>query len=460
VAGGPHDNDPLAVDPETMRELGYRTIDLLVERLQREEPPIRRATPAEMRERLHGPAPDEAEPFAEILAGLDRNVLPFASRDGHPGFFGFIPFAGPWPGALGDLIASACNLYAGSWMEAAGVSQVELEVLGWFKEWIGFPSEAAGSLVSGGSAGNLTALACAREALAGPMRDDLVLYVSDQAHSSIARAARLLGFRPEQVRVLPSDASFRLAPRTLGAAMDADQSRGLTPFAVAAQAGTTNTGAVDPLDELATLCHERGAWLHVDGAYGGFLALTERGRAAMPGLELADTLVLDAHKSLYCPLAAGIVFARAGGDLEQTFTVRPEYLKDMDRYGGVNFADRGVELSRPFRALKVWLTVKTFGLAEIRAALDRSLDLALLAAELITESPRLELVTGPSLGVVNFRSAAGVTVEDMVANVVAAGAFISATTVAGERTARICALGHRSDEQSLRSVIEAAAAAH
>ena len=147
MPGGPHDSDPLALDPETMRELGYRTVDLLVERLQREEPPIRRASPAEMRERLHGPPPDEPQPFEEILAGLDRDVLPFASRDGHPGFFGFIPFAGTWPGALGDLIASGCNLYAGSWMEAAGVSQVELEVLGWFKEWIGFPADAAGSLV-------------------------------------------------------------------------------------------------------------------------------------------------------------------------------------------------------------------------------------------------------------------------------------------------------------------------
>jgi hypothetical protein len=189
VEGGPHDSDPLALDPETMRQLGYLTIDLLVERLQREEPPIRRASPAEMRKRLHGPPPAQPQPFEEILTGLDRDVLPFASRDGHPRFFGFVPFAGTWPGALGDLIASACNLYAGSWMEAAGVSQVELEVLDWFKEWIGFPLEAAGSLVSGGSAGNLTALACAREALAGPMRDDLVLYVSDQAHSSIARGA-------------------------------------------------------------------------------------------------------------------------------------------------------------------------------------------------------------------------------------------------------------------------------
>src|SRR5690349_23941294 len=241
-----------------MRELGYRTIDLLVERLQREEPPIRRATPTEMQERLGGPAPDQAQPYEEILAGLDRDVLPFASRDGHPGFFGFIPFASTWPGAMGDLIASACNLYAGSWMESAGVSQVELEVLGWFKEWIGFPADAAGSLVSGGSAANLTALACARETLAGPMRDDLVLYVSDQAHSSIARAARLLGFRPEQVRVLPSDDAFRLAPRTLSEALDADVSRGLFLFAVTAHGSATNNRTGEKPAELAALCRGRG----------------------------------------------------------------------------------------------------------------------------------------------------------------------------------------------------------
>jgi len=264
-----------------MRELGYRTIDLLVERLQREEPPIRRASPAEMQQRLHGPPPDQPQSFDEILAALDRDVLPFVSRDGHPRFFGFVPFAGTWPGALGDLIASACNLYTGSWMESAGPSQVELEVLGWFKDWIGFPPAAAGSLVSGGSAGNLTALACARETLAGPMRDDLVLYVSDQAHSSIARAARILGFRPDQVRVLPSDTSFRLAPHTLAAAMEADVRRGLTPFAVVAQGGATNTGAVDPLEELAALCRERQAWLHVDAAYGGFATLADPG--LLPG---------------------------------------------------------------------------------------------------------------------------------------------------------------------------------
>ena len=454
MEGGRHE-DPLALDPETMRELGYRTIDLLVERLQREEPPIRRASPAEMRERLHGPAPDEAEPFDEILAGLDRNVLPFASRDGHPGFFGFIPFAGTWPGALGDLIASACNLYAGSWMEAAGVSQVELEVLDWFKDWIGFPSEAAGSLVSGGSAGNLTALACAREALAGPMRDDLVLYVSDQAHSSIARAARLLGFRPEQVRVLPSDDSFRLAPRTLGAAMDADQSRGLTPFAVAAQAGTTNTGAVDPLDELAALCRERGAWLHVDGAYGGFAALADRGLLA--GIELADSVTLDPHKWLYQPFECGCVLVRDGQALRHAFEMLPDYLHDARTADEeVNFSDLGLQLTRSARALKLWVSLRYFGIDAFRAAIRRTLELAADAARRVEESETLELMAPPSLGIVCFRRRdlddagnAGI----MAALERSGTGLVSSTRLHGRVALRLCVLNHQSSEADVERVL-------
>ncbi|MDQ2910377.1 MAG: aminotransferase class V-fold PLP-dependent enzyme, partial [Actinomycetota bacterium] len=303
MAGVPPQRDPLALDRETMRQLGYRTVDLLVEWLEREAPPLRRATPAEMRKRLAGPPPEQPEPFERILDGLKRDVLPFVSRDGHPRFFGFIPFSGTWPGALGDLIASACNLYVGSWMESAGPSQVELEVLGWFKEWIGYPPEAAGSLVSGGSVANMTALACAREALAGPMRDDLVLYVSDQAHSSVAQAARILGFQPRQVRVLPTDSAFRLDPATLHAAMEADVAAGRTPFLVAANAGATNSGAIDPLPELAEACREHGVWLHVDAAYGGFAVLADR--ALLPGLELADSVTLDPHKWLYQPFECG-----------------------------------------------------------------------------------------------------------------------------------------------------------
>ncbi|MET0260902.1 MAG: aminotransferase class I/II-fold pyridoxal phosphate-dependent enzyme, partial [Gaiellaceae bacterium] len=446
--GGHESDDPLGLDSQTMRELGYRTVDLLVERLERERggPPLRRATPTEMRGRLHGPPPEQPEPFGEILQRLERDVLPFASRDGHPRFFGFVPFAGTWPGALGDLIASGSNLYAGSWMESAGASQVELEVLGWFKDWIGYPPDAAGSLVSGGSAGNITALACAREALAGPMRDDLVLYVSDQAHSSIARAARMLGFRPEQVRVLPSDERFRLAPETLRAAITADLARGLTPFSAVAQGGATNTGSVDPLDRLAEVCREHGAWLHVDAAYGGFAALADPG--LLPGLAHADSVTLDPHKWLYQPFECGCVLVRDGQALRNAFEILPDYLRDAEADAEeVNFSDLGLQLTRSARALKIWVSLRYFGLEAFRQAIRRSLEVAAAAARRVEESRTLELMAPPSLGVVCFRR--GDLDEASNAGLVSAlersgTGLISTTRLHGRFALRMCVLNHQS----------------
>ena len=448
----------LDLTPEKMRELGYAAVDAVVEHLTTlSSGPTFSPPPPDLVERIVEPVPEDGADPVELLGWLRSEVLAAGVRNHHPGMFAFIPVAPTFPGVVADMLAAGMNVFAGSFQSAPGASVVELEVLGWFRELLGLAPAADGVIASGGSTANLVGLAVARDRRpdGGPAR---VAYTTAEAHSSVGRALRLLGM--ERVHEVAVDERFRMRPDALAEAMAADAAAGLVPWCVVAATGTTNTGAVDDLPELRRVADYHGAWLHVDGAYGGFLALTERGRAAMPGLDLADTLVLDAHKSLYCPLLAGIVFARDGADLERTFTVRPAYLKDMDRYGGVNFADRGVELSRPFRALKVWLTVKTFGMREIRAALDRSLDLGVLAARLVEESPRLELVTGPSLGVVNFRSTVGVTVEQMMAEVISAGAYISATTVHGERTARICALGHRSDEAALRSVVEAAAGAH
>jgi hypothetical protein len=189
--------DPLALDPDTMRALGHRTVDALVDLLT--DPATRclvRAEPDDMERRLPSAVPEQPRGFEELLSQLREDVFPFMSRLDHPGYFAFIPACGTFPGALGDFMAAALNPYVGTWMEAAGPSRLELVVLDWFKQWIGYPPEAAGVLVSGGSAANMTALACAREALLGPMNDAIVAYVSDQAHSSLARAARLLGFRP------------------------------------------------------------------------------------------------------------------------------------------------------------------------------------------------------------------------------------------------------------------------
>ncbi len=455
MAGVPPQRDPLALDKEAMRQLGYRTVDLLVEWLEREAPPLRRATPAEMRKRLAGPPPEQPEPFERILDGLKRDVLPFVSRDGHPRFFGFIPFSGTWPGALGDLIASACNLYVGSWMESAGPSQVELEVLGWFKEWIGYPPEAAGSLVSGGSVANMTALACAREALAGPMRDDLVLYVSDQAHSSVAQAARILGFQPRQVRVLPTDSAFRLNPATLRAAMEADVAAGRTPFLVAANAGATNSGAIDPLPELAEACREHGVWLHVDAAYGGFAVLADR--ALLPGLELADSVTLDPHKWLYQPFECGCVLVRNGRTLRTAFEILPDYLRDAEAAEEeVNFSDLGLQLTRSARALKVWVSLRFFGMEAFRNAIARSLETAARAAERVEESESLELLAPPSLGVVCIRRRD----LDEQGNAGLAAALersgvglVSSTRLHGRFALRLCVLNHTSGLEDVERVL-------
>jgi aromatic-L-amino-acid decarboxylase len=442
-------DDSLGLDAETMRQLGYRTVDLLVERLtDRAAPPLRRATPEEMRKRVAAEAPAHGEPFEDVVTQLFADVLPFGSRVAHPGYFAFVPGSPTWPGALGDFIASATNVYAGSWMESAGVSQIELDVVRWFAEWIGYPPDVAGLLVPGGSLGNLTALACARETLVGEQRDDLVVYVSDQGHSSLARAAKLLGFRRHQVRVLPTDETWRLPPEILIEAVDADRAAGRKPLLLCANGGTTNTGAVDPLQELASVCRDRELWFHVDAAYGGFAALTSRGRAALLGIERADSVTLDPHKWLYQPYECGCVLVRDPTALRRAFEITPDYLAEASAHGGeVNFSDYGIQLTRTTRALKIWLSVRTFGVDAFRATIDRMLDLAELAATRVRALPDLELASPPSLGIVCFRRRFDEREDERNAQLVAAlektgTALVSATRLHGRRAIRMCVLNY------------------
>lgn len=458
----PPQDDPLALDRETMRRLGYRVVDLLVDR----EPdvPLRRATPAEMRERLAGPPPPGPQPVEDVLARLEHDVLPYRSRVDHPRFLAFIPGSGTWPGALADFVASACNIYAGSWMESAGPSQVELEVLGWFKDWVGYPAEAAGSVTSGGSAANMTALACAREAKAGAMRDDLVLYVSDQAHSSVARAARILGFRPDQVRVLPTQPNLHLSPDSVADAMKADVRAGRTPLAVSASAGTTNSGVTDPLSELAEVCRRYDAWLHVDAAYGGFAVLSKRGRRHVYNLEVADSLTLDPHKWLYQPFECGCVLVRDGTLLRSAFELTPDYLSDA-RPGEeeTNFADLGLQLTRASRALKVWVSIQTFGLDAFGAAIDRCIELAEHAADRVGDSETLHLATRPALGIVCFRRWFPEAEEDeqerlnvaLAAKLERRGVgLVSSTRLHGRFALRLCILNHTTTREDVDAVLD------
>lgn len=461
------DGDPLSLPPEQMREMAHRTVDLLVDMLAEPGagPVLRHASAAEMRERIPAQPPDSGRGYHELLDQLRDDVLPYMSRCDHPGYFAFVPACGTFPGALGDFIASALNVYAGSWMESAGPSQLELTVVDWFKEWIGYPDESGGLLVSGGSAGNLTALACARESLIGAMRDDVVAYVSDQSHSSIARAARTLGFHPDQLRVLPSDREFRLRPDSLREAIAADREAGLVPLVVCASAGSTNTGAIDPLDELAEICRGNGSWLHVDGAYGGLAALTERGRSWLAGIEKADSVTLDPHKWLYQPFECGCLLVRDGSLLRRAFRIAPDYLQDVHTdKGEVDFSDRGLQLTRMSRAIKVWLSVSTFGVDAFREAIDRSLDLAREAERLVDASGELELLRPAHLGIVCLRRTFGggrseAELEELNRRLVegldSSGiGLVSSTRLHGRYAIRLCVLNHTSRSQDVAAVLD------
>ena len=465
------DRDPLAVDADTMRELGYRAIDVLVDRFAHlgEQPTVQAATRAEMDARVREAPPAGPCGFEDVLDRLTRDVLPYSSRSDHPRFFAFVPTSPTWPSVIGDLLATGFNIYQGAWLESAGPSAVELVVIDWFRSWLGLPEGAGGLLVSGGSAANMTALACAADARLGPDRSRGVVYVSSQAHSSVIRATRVLGFPAERVRVLPTDDRYRLSVEALAAAVSKDEAAGLVPFFVVATGGTTNTGSVDPLDELADLCAERGLWLHVDAAYGGFAALTERGRRALAGIERADSVTLDPHKWLYQPYEAGCVLVRDRELLLRSFRILPDYLRDAEVAGDreVNFGDLGIQLTRSARALKIWVSLQYFGLDAFRATIDRCLDLAQLAADEIEASPELEVLSAPTLGVVCFRRRPpGVEDEGelarvnsaVVARLAASGqGMISSTRLDGRYALRLCVLNHASGRDDVLRIVHFAA---
>jgi aromatic-L-amino-acid decarboxylase len=457
---------PLAMDPEAMRRAGYATVDALVARLAdpQADPVLRRGRGADLRARLSGPPPEQPADYAAVLSRVLADVLPHTARSDHPGYLAFIPSFTTWPAALAELTAAAANPYCGAWLESAGPAQVELEVIDWFSSWLGLPASTAGVLVSGGSAANLTALLVAREAAGGPSPASVV-YVSDQAHSSLARTARAMGLRPGQVRVLPTDDRWRLAPDTVTAAIRADRAAGRVPFALCASAGSTNTGAVDPLAALADVCAAEDLWLHVDAAYGGFAALTGQGRRELAGIERADSVTLDPHKWLYQPMECGCVLIRDGARLERTFAIHPDYLDGdaTQEPGEVNFADRGLQLSRGFRALKVWMSVQTFGLAAFRACVQRNLDLARYAESLVRDRPGLTVLAPATLGVVCFRrewpgcdeaetERRGIA---LAAELERAGtALVSTTRLAGRHAIRLCVLNPTTGQEHVRAVIE------
>ncbi len=397
---------PLELSVDVMRDMVDRAMDRIgahVESLPR-QPMHATAGGKKLARSLRAPLPVRGQPFEKLLRLLFGRVIPASLNTASPGYLAYIPGGGLFHAAVADLIADATNRYAGVWLAAPGVAQIEENVVQWFCAMLGLPSSAGGLLTTGGSLANLIAVITARRERLPPDFLRGVVYASEEAHHSVRKAALLAGLLPERVRALPTDARFRLSPDALVEAVARDRAAGLSPFLIVASAGTTSTGAVDPLGALADIAARERLWLHVDAAYGGFFALTARGREALVGIERADSVTLDPHKGLFLPYGTGCLVLRDREALRRAHAVPATYLPPMQSEEGlVDFCELGPELSRDWRGLRVWLPLSMHGAGVFRATLDEKLDLAIWAAEAITGTPGLELVAPPELSLLVFR---------------------------------------------------------
>jgi aromatic-L-amino-acid decarboxylase len=451
---------------EDMRALGYRVVDMLVEHFEElpEKPVTRKADRPTLETRLREALPEHGSNALEVLDQLRWDVFSNIMHTDHPRFFAFVPSPSNFVGVMADALASGFNVFAGTWLEASGPTQIELVTIDWLRQACGLPDSAGGLFVSGGSMANMTALSVARHVKLGNRIENVVIYFSDQTHSSIERGLRVLGFQNDQMRKIQSDDCFRLDISALEREVKADRAAGRVPFCVVANAGTTNTGAIDSLLALADYCHQEKLWLHVDGAYGAAAVFCERGQALLNGLAHVDSLSLDPHKWLFQPYEIGCVLVRKERWLKEAFHILPEYLADIEgKEGEVNFCDRGIQLTRGFRALKLWMSLQVFGRSAFQEALNRGFEMAEVAEAALRELSNWQVVTPAQMGIVTFRCIpAGLSPEkldwlnrELVDEMIADGfAMISSTVLRGQTVLRMCTINPRTIEGDVRETIK------
>ena len=414
--------------------------------------------------RLEEPLPEGGTDVETLLDLLFDEVVGHSFNAAGPGYLAYIPGGGLFLSAVADLVASSVNRYTGVFAAAPGLVQLELNVVRWLCELVGLGRGSGGFLASGGSTATLSAVVAARHEKLGEELLDGVLYVSDQVHHCVTKAARLAGLPARAIRVLASDASGRLEPASVARAVEEDRRRGRRPFLVVGSAGTVNTGAVDPLPELAELAEREGLWLHVDAAYGGFFQLTERGRARLAGIERADSVVLDPHKGLFVPYGCGALVVRDRAALRRAHGQDADYMPPLhEDEGRVDFSEITPELSRPYRGLRVWLPLRAYGMAAFRRQLDEKLDLAQwLAGELAGEEG-IELVAAPELSLLALRVARPGTSEEERDELTRSlqrsinrrnRVHVTGTRFHGRSVLRICVLSFRTHRERVEMALE------
>jgi aromatic-L-amino-acid decarboxylase len=450
---------PLDPSPEQMREMGRAAVEYLIEfaQGQSEAPALDVAGGLEAARTVRQAPPDRGGELERLMDSVDL-VAANAYNTTGPGFLAFIPGGGLFSASLGDFLATGINRFVGMWGQAPVCVQIEENVVRWLCELFGFGAGARGILTSGGSMANLSALVAARTA---KLPEDFLngtLYVSEQVHASNAKAARIAGFPPSSVRAVPCTPDLRMDVAALREAIAADRASGRQPFLVIASAGTTNTGAIDPIGELVTVAAQEDLWLHVDAAYGGFFQLTERGRAAFAGIERADSITLDPHKGLFLPYGTGSLVVRDGARLREAHFVGAAYLQDFPPEDELpNYTEYSPELSRDFRGLRVWFPLVLHGVDAFREALDEKLDLARFLYEELSAIPELEVPWEPELTVVPFRLRDGTDERDRrLLDLINASkrVVLSSTVVEGRFTIRACILSHRTHRDRIQECVE------
>ena len=457
---------PLEPPADEMRRLVEATMERVVQHVGSlaEQPAFDVDGGDDVARALRESMPEHGTSFGAALDVVFDQAAPKSFNTAGPGYLAYIPGGGIFHAALADLIADTLNRYVGVWLAAPALSQLEANVLTWFAEIVGYPASARGILTSGGSLANLSAIVVARRERLGDDLRDGVIYASDQTHHSVAKAAMLAGFPERAIRVIGSDRLFRVRIDELQDAIDRDRRDGLRPFLLVGSAGTTNTGAVDDLEALAGIAASENLWFHADAAYGGFFMMTDRGRAAMPGLDRADSITLDPHKGLFLPYGTGSLLVRDGRALKRAHELDAEYLPEMREDGEfVDFCQYSPELSRPFRGLRVWLPFRVLGARVFREQLDEKLDLARWAADQLRGIDGLEIIAEPELSLVAFRlTKPGCTQaelnglnRDLLDRINARRrVYLTATTVRGAFALRICVLSFRTHMDRMEQGIE------
>ncbi|MGW6278479.1 pyridoxal phosphate-dependent decarboxylase family protein [Kribbella sp. NPDC055071] len=404
---------------------------------------------------------EQGRPLDELLRVIDRA----ASRGlnpSHGGLLGFVPGGGIVAAGMADLIADVLNRYTGQAMPSPGLVAIETDVLRWLSDLFDLPDKAAGILTTGASLAVLSALITARNALLPADFLSGTIYVTDQTHAHVSKAARLLGFGGDAVRIVAVDNDLRMDPAALQASIAADRASGRKPFFVVASAGTTNTGRVDPLSAVADVAADKGIWLHVDAAYGGFFQLTERGRKVLAGIERADSLALDPHKGMFLPFGTGCLLVRDGELLRSAHSAGDaDYLQDLRGSTLPDFSDYGPELTRDFRGLRLWLPLQLHGVGAFREMLDEKLDLARFAHQELSKVPHLVLSEQPELSTFCFRLEAEGNDPDsdtaeLLRRVNSEGrVHLSSTRIDGRFVIRMCVLNFRTRVTQVSEALDA-----